>query len=261
MGWIPGFEQIPATHAGGTYAGAPWRLVLHSTEGNTVAGAVAAYWSSGSWPHFTVDPGAGRRSQHYDTGTAARALMHPPLSPATNGANAIQIEIVGYAANTIPHLTDDELDWLALDVVNPIRAVCPFRLDAPAFVPYPASYGIGAQRFTWNQWALFAGICGHEHVPGNDHGDPGQINVARIIATATGAHPSPPPPPVNLKDYPVNFVLIDNNAAYLVDTQSGFFAPNVPQVDAGSTPLPVITHAGAAASVQAACSAVRAHTA
>jgi hypothetical protein len=59
----------------------------------------------------------------------------------------------------------------------------------------------------------------------------------------------------------VNFILSDSGALYLVDTISGFFAQNVPNVDAPAPQLPVITHNGAAASIAVACGQVRARTA
>lgn len=182
--WLDGFEQIPATSAGGSFNGSPWRCVLHTTEGGTVDGALAAFRNTGSWPHFTVDPATGRRCQHYPLDVSARALVHP-VQGETNRANAIQIEIVGYATDA-PTWSADHLRWLATEVLAPIRAVCPFALSAPAFVRYPDSYGTGAaQRFSWTDWAAFSGLCGHEHVPGNDHGDPGGLDINSILTAIT----------------------------------------------------------------------------
>lgn len=189
MAWLEGFERVNADKLAGPYVGSPWRLVLHSTEGGSSVGAVAAYRNTGSWPHFTVDPARRQRLQHYDTNTSARAMMHPVGLPETNKANAVQIEIVGFATQ-MPDMPDDQLAWLANSVVAPIRGVAPFTLTAPLFVPYPSSYGFGAaQRLSWAQWSTFNGICGHQHVPGNDHGDPGALNVTKLITSL-----SPPKP-------------------------------------------------------------------
>jgi hypothetical protein len=187
---LPGFEWIPADAAGGGYVDAPWRLVLHSTEGASVAGALSAYHQSKSWPLATVDPATKRKGQHYSTDVSQRALMHPERLPETNKAHALSIEIVGFATE-IPNMPADQLEWLANEVVAPIRAVCPFQLTAPMFVRYPDSYGMGAaQRFSWAQWGSFNGICGHQHVPGNDHGDPGAIDITKIL---TSLQPKPQP--------------------------------------------------------------------
>jgi hypothetical protein len=239
MAWIPGFEVIAADRAGGTYDGSPWRLVLHSTEGGSVDGAVDAYRSHGGWPTFTVDPVSGRRVQHYDTDTAARALAHPSGTPATNNANAVQVEIVGYAERSMPYLTDSQLDWLGGQVVAPIRHAAPFALTAPRFVPYPDSYGAYApQRFPWPQWSSFGGVCGHEHVPGNDHGDPGAINIDRVLAAARGdiPHPDPDPDP-DPEDWPVTFLFVKTGFSMLVDLASGSVVNNAPQLD---PPIPVM---------------------
>ncbi len=190
---LPGFESTPADRAGGTFNGSPWRVILHTTEGGSIDGAVGAYRATGSWPHFTVDPSKGRRAQHYDLDTSARALLHRPTDPETNRANAIQIEIVGFATES-PGWPKPWLRWLGTAVLEPIRAVCPFALAAPDFVRYPDSYGFGAhQRLTWDSWRAFSGICGHEHVPGNDHGDPGALDITTIIAALGGVHDDPKP--------------------------------------------------------------------
>ncbi|HEY6222818.1 MAG TPA: hypothetical protein VIW26_03470, partial [Gemmatimonadales bacterium] len=44
-------------------------------------------------------------------------------------------------------------------------------------------------RFTAAAWLAFDGWCGHQHVPNNDHGDPGAIDIARLLAIAA---PTPP---------------------------------------------------------------------
>jgi hypothetical protein len=60
------------------------------------------------------------------------------------------------------------------------------RLEAPTFLPYPDSYGDSRVRFTFAQWRNFYGVCGHQHVPENDHGDPGDIDIDRVLARARG---------------------------------------------------------------------------
>lgn len=189
---IPGFEVIPATSPGGSFNGSPWKLVIHSTEGSSIDGAVGAYRSHGGWPHFTVDPARKRKTQHYELNVSSRALAHPAGTPETNRAGAINVEVVGFAAQ-VHAWSQDWLTWLALEVFAPIRAVCPFALAAPLFVRYPDSYGTGAaQRFTRSEWATYSGIVGHQHCPDNDHGDPGALDVTAILAALGGVPPKPP---------------------------------------------------------------------
>ena len=58
------------------------------------------------------------------------------------------------------------------------------KLVAPDFLPYPASYGASPARFTPEEWNHFVGICGHQHVPENVHGDPGNIDIQRVLRAA-----------------------------------------------------------------------------
>jgi hypothetical protein len=38
------------------------------------------------------------------------------------------------------------------------------------------------------QWTSFRGVCGHSHVPENDHGDPGDFPISTVLAMAAGTH-------------------------------------------------------------------------
>lgn len=201
--WLPGAQRVPATHDGGSYdTSFPWRIVLHSTEGGSVAGAEAAYRASSSWPHLTVDCARHQIVQHYPLEVAARALMHPSGTPQTNGARAIQIEIIGFAESTIPTMSPAELDWFGVSVLKPLLA----WTGAPAgtvqdWPGYPASYGLHAgQRMTDDEWRSFSGVCGHMHVPHNDHGDPGAMWVAVALDAAVSTTPHPPAPEFEMRN-------------------------------------------------------------
>ncbi|MGW3492038.1 hypothetical protein ACWDEM_32480, partial [Streptomyces sp. NPDC001054] len=53
---------------------------------------------------------------------------------------------------------------------------------------YPASYGSSAGvRMSAAKWSSYRGHCGHQHVPENDHGDPGAFPMAAILAAASSA--------------------------------------------------------------------------
>src|SRR5215471_17719630 len=46
----------------------------------------------------------------------------------------------------------------------------------------PSSYGTSnGVRLSGSAWNAYKGILGHQHVPENDHGDPGDINIAAIM--------------------------------------------------------------------------------
>jgi len=188
-------ERIDGNSAGAMIA--PYgarKLLLHSTEGNSIEGAISSYRLRNTWPHLTVDAHNYTIADHLPLEWSARSLANAPGGVQTNlaGAILVQIELVGHAE--APELFGD-LEWFARSVVEPI---C-WHLDIPltcdvSFIPYPASYGIGAgQRLSGGAWVDYSGIIGHQHVPENYHGDPGAIDVAAIInaASVQRHYPSP----------------------------------------------------------------------
>lgn len=195
MDWLPGFERIDANAPGGNYAGdGPPLILLHSTEGGTLAGAISTYRSSSSWPGITAAPAERRVAQHYPLGTSSRALVGESAAGViTNrrGRAVVQIELVMRAAEA-PDMSDDALEWLGAAVIAPIAAAIGAELVTDvAWPPYPDSYGYEAdQRLSKAAWLTARGIVGHMHVPGNDHGDPGALDVPAIIAAAGGSTPA-----------------------------------------------------------------------
>src|SRR5262245_58825407 len=87
------FEEISGPD--GSFVGGPFKVVHHTTEASTYAGAKAAYKANRSDPHFTV---AGEDIfQHIDTGLSARSLRNQDGGVQTNRDSAVQIEVVGFA--------------------------------------------------------------------------------------------------------------------------------------------------------------------
>jgi hypothetical protein len=184
-------------------------IVLHTTEGPTLSnysnGAVA--------PNFTAVPDFKNQKlvwhQHYDFDESSRALVHGSGQPATNTANVCQIELVGTCdptthnkwGNTQHIYWPEAPDWALKELAKflawanenhniPLSGV-------PNWEAYPASYGTNnGVRMTLAQWSAFRGICGHEHVPENYHGDPGALNFAKLIQFAKLiVNPPTTPPP------------------------------------------------------------------
>lgn len=169
--WYPSATPAPLPDAG-PFLGGPFRGVLHTTEGDSYAGALAAYTTSGNSPHFTVQ--GASVWQHVALDRAATALKHPAGTVETNRLSCIQIEIVGHAASpVVPSALPPLMRW-----VEAQTGIAPV---APKFLPYPQSAGASTVRFTSATWAKFGGWCGHQHVPGNDHGDPGAIDTAALF--------------------------------------------------------------------------------
>jgi hypothetical protein len=170
--WLPGAERVPGRDAGVFVAAGP-KIVWHTTEGSSVDGAIGAYRATGSWPHMTFDPHTGRLVQHIALNRAARALEHPAGTVETNRAHAIQVELVGFAAHTP--------EWPGADYAR--IAGLARRIEAAVGVPRRklAGFNTTPHRLAAGTWLRGAGHCGHQHVPGNHHWDPGAFRIDLVI--------------------------------------------------------------------------------
>lgn len=171
-------------------------VVWHSTEGTSLPG----YGGGSQAPNFTAVPDFGAKKlrwyQHFDFDVSSRALMNRAGGVETNTLNAVQVEIVGTCDPTahrrwsrVPHLYTPELpDWVIRDLAA-FAAWAKQKHGVPlssavSFRPYPASYGSTLTRMSGAKWEDFKGHCGHQHVPENDHGDPGAFPMTKILNAA-----------------------------------------------------------------------------
>lgn len=181
-------------------------LLLHTTEGNGWPG----YQNGGSAPHFTYRAATREWRQHFPVNRAAMALADAPGGVATNRLNVVQVEISdttsGWASAENPgrpytiarkssELSDDNLRDLAelYAWLNREWGV-PLSMTPRGFVPWNAK----RPTMSNDEWNAFRGLCGHQHVPENDHTDPGAINAGRILDIAknlVNAGGTPPPAP------------------------------------------------------------------
>lgn len=175
-------------------------IVWHTTEGTSLP----SYSGGAEAPTLTAKPDfAAKRLvwyQHFDFDVSARALVNKVGGVETNTLNACQVEIVGtcdpathakWDKAGYSHLYTPELpDWA-------IRDLAAFAKWANAnhgvplssglhFMAYPGSYGNSSVRMSGTSWLSFKGHCGHQHVPENDHGDPGAFPMADILTVAKG---------------------------------------------------------------------------
>jgi len=180
-------------------------IVWHTTEGTSLP----SYSGGSSAPNFTAVPDFKAKRlvwyQHFDFDTSARALVNKAGGVETNTLNVCQVEIVGTCDpsahrkwGSTQHLYAPELpDWAIRDLgafarwANEQHGV-PLTSGMP-FKAYPSSYGETAVRMTGAQWSRFKGHCGHQHVPENDHGDPGAFPMAAVLAAAKGGTTPIPP--------------------------------------------------------------------
>ena len=185
------------------------KATLHSTEGGSIEGAIAAYRQHSSWPNRTVDYRKGRRrvANHVPLDQAARALRNTATPGETNRDGTIQYELVGNAAAILSQY--DEADWLALgaDIIGPdcrrvgIPLVC--GVTMPTYPP-PNGERLGREstRLTRAEMDRTVGLVGHANWPENTHGDPGPLTAPHyrggtvsaidLILEGAGATPKPP---------------------------------------------------------------------
>jgi hypothetical protein len=175
-------------------------IVWHTTEGTSLPG----YSGGAEAPNFTAKPDFKAKRlvwyQHFDFDVSARALVNRSGGVETNTLNVCQVEIVGtcdpttharWAKAGYAHLyTPDLPDWAIRDLAafakwaNTNHGV-PLS-SGVTFKAYPSSYGNSSVRMSAARWNSFKGHCGHQHVPENDHGDPGSLPMAAILAAAKG---------------------------------------------------------------------------
>lgn len=186
--------------------------VIHTTEGTSLPG----YNGGASAPNYTALPDFRRKRLkwfvHFSDERSSRALRNLAGGVETNTLNALQVELVGtcdpatsrawskagrrhifwpnaplWALRDVGHFVADMAERHKIKVKGP-----------ELWAPYPSSYANGAgQRFDFGQWRNFYGWCGHQHVPENTHGDPGNLPWGRISAYALeylngGTAPKPP---------------------------------------------------------------------
>ncbi len=180
MAWYPSARENRAPLDGGSYIDVPWRIVLHTTESATFTPASGSYFGHSSYPHFTVERD-GTVWQHIDTARGARALRNNSGGVETNRARAVQIEVVGYAAEPV---------WPAVQrvavggLLRWIGTTHGVRLAGETFHG-PGKFTLASEsspiRLAGPDWLAFNGVLGHQHVPENSHWDPGGIDLAAIV--------------------------------------------------------------------------------
>ncbi|MFB8025904.1 MULTISPECIES: peptidoglycan-binding protein [unclassified Streptomyces] len=195
---------IRGTHwYGDTYEGDlmdPNVLALHTTEGT----GIVSYSNGAQAPNLTAKPNFTKKKfdvyQHFALNRSARALVNKAGGVETNTLNVIQLELIGTCdpshkktwgklkANVDYVYWPDAPEW-AYDALADLIAWMHTHMGIPLSGPkewpaYPSSYGATSARMSFAEWNAFEGVCGHLHAPENNHGDPGAIPFAKILAKA-----------------------------------------------------------------------------
>jgi len=190
--WLEGAHRtFPGNNAGPMNLSGASRILLHSTEGGSIDGAVSAYIKNNSWPTFTVDIFRRVIQEHLPMEVGARSLRNLSEDPGptnTEGDYLVQIEIVGFAENPDSQADVEGWKWFGRNVIGPVaRAIGAPLTSTVRWVPYPASYGYGqGQRLEDAAFKSYQGVFGHEHADENVHGDPGAIPIQTILDASEG---------------------------------------------------------------------------
>lgn len=175
--------------------------VLHTTEGTTWP----SYGGGTSAPNYTGQPPVGDIKgswrAHFPDEKSSRALRNESGGVETNTLNAVQFELIGTCDPTKktrwgskkagvdyvfwPNAEPRQLRWLAR-ILADMHVRHGLRLATPReFKAYPGSYGSdNPNRLSMKAWRATTGIVGHQHVPENSHGDPGNIDMDFVLVEA-----------------------------------------------------------------------------
>jgi hypothetical protein len=192
--WVPGAERVKNPRPGGSYDKLPWRFVFHTTEGEPSAAAFRKMAAThANPPHLWASPKDDLLLQTLSLHRSAYALLRPTSLP-TNTANAIQVEVAGYAAK-MGDAPPETLRWLAERVLAPVARMVPLNLNRVSPQgPGEPCFGVNSLcRMTAAEWTSFDGVTGHRNVTGNEHWDPGRLRLEEIARIARELLASSPP--------------------------------------------------------------------
>ena len=164
--------------------------VLHTTESRGGFQPGGTYFGHTYYPHFTVS--RGDVWQHIPIDRAARALRNLAGGVETNNAGAVQIEIDWNAADA-PNILVVTMDALR-DLMRWIEQHSSIpRSCGVEFHQYPPPERLGREswRLSGPAWVAYRGWLGHQHVPENSHGDPGDIDIDYLLDAGTPPEDDP----------------------------------------------------------------------
>jgi hypothetical protein len=183
--WLPGYKQ----HVFGNRQGFQYRsranpkLCWHTTEGSSVAGALAAY--APYPPHLIVNPNTNEKLQHIPLDLAAYSAMD-----SNDREHIIQVEVVGFAGQS-HNWSEYFKKWLGENVVRPIRDAVGVPDEWLRF--YGEGEGIilaspnSPIRLSMAKLQAYTGHVGHQQLPAPDsHWDPGRMDIAGIVRYSQG---------------------------------------------------------------------------
>lgn len=195
INWIDGAERLGDGSIGGEMdtPNLPPRVVWHTTEsgqGDAAFNAVGRYLiSKSAEPHILYDPTTDRIAQYGPLNESARALRNDGATRTNRtGKVCIQIEVLGRAAEPFTKYWRPGPNFRRL-----MAAIRSWGVPDEFPLPLASRYNAGVR--TRATWLNEGGHYGHCNVPGNDHWDPGNLDIDKLFAAAgEEAKPSKPKP-------------------------------------------------------------------
>ncbi len=180
--WLPGWDRHLFN-----LRGKPYQYTrnpkgcLHTTEGGSIAGALAAY--APYPPHGIYDWRDRKKLQHIPLNLASYSAMD-----GNDDDYLVQIELVGFAAES-RFWPDEAWRNIAEDVIKPLednfgipRRALGFKDGRDGISP-PLATEDSPIRLSWDELRDYSGWLGHQHLPAPDeHWDPGAVQIGKIFA-------------------------------------------------------------------------------
>lgn len=210
--WIPGAERLTPSAPGGIITStAPGRSVWHATEANpktpgVFESMVKVLTGKSAEPHLLYHPLTDRLGQFFPLDLSGRALRNDGTTKTNRvGKVCIQIEVIAYSADPFTGYWTPGPNWRAL-----IAALRSWGIaDAQPAGPFPQFIANPPHNVPENDrdrptWLSKGGHYSHSQIPGNDHGDPGAVSFAAMLAagnatTAAGQEDDMPYTPEELR--------------------------------------------------------------
>lgn len=186
-GIVHTIEGGTETNPDGTIGLLP-RMRAHDPWASAQLLSSAVRYTDGYVPHYTISPVLRLVHRHlpHTVGGYALADTAGGIRPNRAGDAVLQVELVGHAAQLSQEYTDADWIWLGATLAELGEdAGVPWKWGHP-FLPYPASYGATTARLNADEYVKYSGWLGHMHVPENDHGDPGVLNLQLMDNGAKG---------------------------------------------------------------------------
>lgn len=165
-------EHRPLENSG-SMTGGGHKWVWHTTESDwdQVDLMYQVLKAKRAAPHFVIGKRKGLKHpvviQMVALNRAGRSLQHV-FGPETNRANAVQAEICGRAAES-----GEWHEWRYKALANLVRLTTNTMPRSHNIPWHEARKFYHTNKFTPEGFVHASGHCGHIHVPGNDHVDPG----------------------------------------------------------------------------------------